>query len=71
MDKPKCKYCQAEKFYLKECGPHIGLYCEICGKWQKWIPQCELIKYQNMGIRGELQLGGKNNFIIGGNNGIY
>lgn len=34
----KCKECDGE-LTQKRSGPHIGLYCVDCGKWQRWIKQ--------------------------------
>lgn len=33
-----CKYCGGTT-HEEERKPHIGLFCDVCGKWQKWIPQ--------------------------------
>lgn len=51
----KCKICQSNKFYIKERGPHIGLYCQVCGQWQKWISKQEVNKYRDMGVQDELE----------------
>lgn len=35
-----CRYCgNTTNFVLKQNGPHVGLYCGVCGKWLKWIKQ--------------------------------
>ena len=35
----KCKYCNSSRFTTRRKGPHIGLYCAACGKWQRWLKQ--------------------------------
>lgn len=60
MDKPKCKYCGSENMFTKESGPHIGLYCKTCGKYQKWINRGQIILYRNMGIYNEFDIYGTN-----------
>ena len=60
MEQPKCKYCGSPKMFTKKNGPHIGLYCQTCGKWAKWVHQNEIIKYRNMGIYDEFGLYGTN-----------
>ena len=47
MQITKCKYCENKSFYTRESGPHIGLYCSVCGKWQKWLKQKEAELYSN------------------------
>lgn len=37
-----CKYCKCTNMVLKECGPHYGLYCKKCGKWQQWVKKSDL-----------------------------
>ncbi len=32
----KCKYCGCEEFDRVPKGPHLGVYCKSCGKWQMW-----------------------------------
>lgn len=33
----ECFKCGSKKFFIKEKGCHIGLYCEECKSWQKWV----------------------------------
>lgn len=35
----KCKYCNSTRMVTHSKGPHIGVYCGACGKWQQWIKQ--------------------------------
>lgn len=49
----KCKQCGNKngEYYIKENGPHYGLYCDKCDKWIKWIKQNELFNllgYKNI-----------------------
>jgi len=37
-----CKTCFGKKFYIKEVGPHIGLYCYNCGQFLKWGKQSDI-----------------------------
>lgn len=32
----RCK-CGSSGMFTEQNGPHIGLYCKKCGKWQKWL----------------------------------
>lgn len=38
----ECTSCHSTLIpVIKLQGPHIGLYCKTCGKWQKWISSKE------------------------------
>lgn len=51
MDKQiKCKACQCDKFYIRTSGPHIGIYCKVCGKWNKWVSDSELNHLKQLGV---------------------
>lgn len=41
----KCKWCGNKngEYYLKENGPHYGLYCNRCNNWVKWVKKDELL----------------------------
>lgn len=28
--------CGASEFIRQRKGPHLGIYCYVCGKWQRW-----------------------------------
>lgn len=50
---PKCSQCgnKQREYYLKENGPHFGLYCKHCDKWHKWVKRdslLELLGYKNI-----------------------
>lgn len=32
-----CKYCRSMHLVKRRNGPHIGIYCVACGKWQQWV----------------------------------
>lgn len=43
-----CKNCESHnKFKVREVGAHCGLYCKICGRWQKWLSKEEREKYED------------------------
>ena len=35
----KCPKCNNTSFIVRNVGPHVGLYCEKCGAWIRWIKQ--------------------------------
>lgn len=35
----KCPKCNNASFIVRNVGPHVGLYCEKCGVWIRWIKQ--------------------------------
>lgn len=39
-----CKKCKTKngEYYLRENGPHYGLYCSKCDKWVKWVKQDDM-----------------------------
>lgn len=39
--------CEHEETFREAVGPHMGLYCKICGRWIKWLNKTELklLKY--------------------------
>lgn len=34
-----CPRCLSERYEVREKGPHIGAYCEVCGTWIRWLPK--------------------------------
>lgn len=40
-----CKYCGHNFYKVKYVKPHVGLYCDSCGKWHKWLSKEEKNKY--------------------------
>ena len=36
-----CK-CGSTLYFYKQIGPHIGEYCQKCGKWIRWVPKSEV-----------------------------
>ena len=40
----KCKYCDHDKFYILEKGPHKMLYCDKCQKYQENMKQPQNIE---------------------------
>ena len=37
-----CRKCNGRGFYLQEKGPNVGMYCDSCGSWAKWVGKKEL-----------------------------
>lgn len=46
-----CKKCGATDYYLQEKGFQVGIYCAVCGSWQKWIGKKSLNEYRMGGHR--------------------
>ena len=44
----KCRHCGSTEFLIMKDNLHIGLYCENCLKWRKWIKKKEYSLYQKM-----------------------
>lgn len=41
----KCK-CGSKSFFIQSKGNQIGLYCSVCGKWQKWLTKNEVRQFE-------------------------
>lgn len=41
----KCK-CDSKSFFIQSKGSQIGLYCSVCGKWQKWLTKDEVRQFE-------------------------
>jgi hypothetical protein len=44
----KCKLCNDTNYHLKRVKMHIGVYCNSCNTWNRWINQdrlCETCKF--------------------------
>ena len=41
----KCK-CGSKSFFIQSKGSQIGLYCSVCGKWQKWLTKDEVRQFE-------------------------
>lgn len=37
-----CKKCGSISLHTEEKGNNVGLYCDDCGAWQKWLGKDEL-----------------------------
>jgi len=35
----QCTYCGSLNLQQREKGPHLGLFCNDCGRWLGWIPR--------------------------------
>lgn len=45
-----CRKCGGTGFYLQQRGMQIGMYCDNCGAWAKWVGKKELPMYKRRGI---------------------
>ena len=43
----KCIKCNGSKMFTEKHGNNIGLYCESCGKWQRWLGKDELRAFEH------------------------
>lgn len=44
-----CRKCGTTTFYLQQSGVQIGMYCDCCGTWGKWVGKKQLLQYKNRG----------------------
>lgn len=42
-----CKKCGSISLHTEEKGNNIGLYCDDCGAWIKWLGKDELRAFEN------------------------
>ena len=42
----QCK-CGSLDFFIKKQGNNTGLYCSMCGKWQKWLNKDEIRLFEH------------------------
>ncbi len=44
-----CKNCKSNKYYAKPNGRKIGLYCDDCNTWIRWITYSDICQlYENI-----------------------
>lgn len=43
----KCIKCNGSKMFTEKHGNNVGLYCESCGKWQRWLGKDELRAFEH------------------------
>ena len=48
INKYRC-HCGSSRFYVREVKPHVGLYCERCGKFFKWLNKDEVNLVKHLG----------------------
>lgn len=49
----ECKYCgntDCKSVYMLKKENQIGLYCNKCGKWLKWVGKKEVVALRGMGV---------------------
>lgn len=51
MSVNSCVTCGGNKFFLREKGPNVGLYCSMCEKWQKWVSKKDLPTFKRQGYK--------------------
>ena len=44
-----CRKCGGSGVYLQVKGPQVGMYCDCCGSWIKWVSKSEQQIYR---VRG-------------------
>lgn len=37
-----CRKCGSTGFYIQQRGMQVGMYCDTCGSWMKWVGKKEL-----------------------------
>lgn len=42
----KCK-CGSLDFFIEKQGNNTGLYCSMCGKWQKWMNKDDIRLFEH------------------------
>ena len=45
-----CRKCGNTGFYLQQRGMQVGMYCDTCGAWLKWVGKKELPMFKRRGI---------------------
>lgn len=49
MTKFKCPHCGCDVMpTYKTKGPHIGEYCNGCGRWVRWVPKSKYAVLEHM-----------------------
>ena len=38
-----CKHCGYPFGYTQRVGPHVGIYCAKCFKWQRWLSKFDTL----------------------------
>lgn len=46
-----CRKCGGIGFYLQQSGMQVGMYCDNCGSWLKWVGKKDLEGYKRRGIK--------------------
>lgn len=51
MDKFFCRKCNGTGMFMQQRGMQVGLYCDCCGAWFKWVGKKEQPIYKNRGLK--------------------
>lgn len=43
----KCKHCESSDLFMRKNGPHVGLYCNECKKWIRWMKKKDIESFMN------------------------
>lgn len=46
-----CKKCSGTSFYLQQKGNAIGMYCDTCGSWSKWVGKKDVDMFKRRGLK--------------------
>ena len=46
-----CRKCGGIGFYLQQSGMQVGMYCDNCGAWLKWVGKKDLDLYRRRGLK--------------------
>ena len=70
-----CNKCGAVNGFIEEKGTQVGLYCDKCGKWIKWLTKDEarlmLFKHNEAQMLNESrQVGYNHGYVVGYNEAI-
>jgi hypothetical protein len=51
MSSNACDKCSCMDVFLRKKGAAIGLYCDGCGRWYKWIGKKDVVAYTKRGFK--------------------
>ena len=54
-----CRKCSGMGFFLQQHGMQVGMYCDNCGAWLKWVGKKDIESFKRKGVKVSV----KNKFI--------
>lgn len=51
MDMLACPKCTNKNFFMRPRGAQMGLYCDACGAWIKWVGKKDINSFKNRGVK--------------------